>query len=98
MTERVLMIALAAGALLLVARTWRRGYEARSALGAGALGAAAVLTRNAALVLAPLIVLGALGPLWTRGAVARKYLAWCGQAAVAAAIVVGVWLAWTNWQ
>ena len=83
---------------MLVARTWRRGYEARSALGAGALAAAAVLTTTEALVLVPLVVIGALGPLWTRGVVARKYLAWCGQAALAAAIVVAVWLAWANWQ
>lgn len=85
----------AAAALLLVARTWRRGYEARSAIAVGVLVAVACLMDTVAAAGVPLVLVGALGPLWTRGTVARRYIGWITQAAIAAALVVGAWMLWT---
>ncbi len=85
----------AAAALLVVARTWRYGYEARSAIAVGVLVAAACVMSTAAVVVVPFVVIGALGPLWTRGTVARRYIGWVTQAAIAAALVVGAWTLWT---
>lgn len=84
----------AAAVLLFVGRTWQRGYEARSAIAVGALAVAAVLLDQRALALIPVIVLGGLGPLWTRGTVARRYFGWLAQTAIIAVAAVLVWGAW----
>ncbi len=86
----------AAAALALVALTWQRGYAARTAIGVGALVAGACLIDSTAIAVVPFVAVGALGPLWTRGTVARRYVGWISQAAIAAAVVVGPWMLWNS--
>ncbi len=90
------MVVLLAAALALVALTWQRGYEARTAIGVGVLVAGACLIDSTAIVVVPFVAIGALGPLWTRGTVARRYIGWIAQAATAAALVVGPWMLWDS--
>lgn len=91
-----LVVLASSGAVALVALTWRRGYETRTALGVGALVASAVLIKTAAIAVVPLLTVGALGPLWTRGTVTRRYLAWLAQAVIVAAVLGVPWMLWSN--
>lgn len=95
-TNDALVMPLATATLWLVARTWRRGFELRSAIAVGVLVGLAVITKTTALALIPMVALGALGPLWTRGTVARRYIAWGAQAGAFAAAVVVPWLAFNR--
>jgi hypothetical protein len=96
LTNDALVMSVATAALWLTARTLNRGYQARLAVLVGALVGLAVLSKTTGLVLVPLVALGALGPLWTRGAVARRYIAWGAQTGAAAAVVVLPWLLWNR--
>jgi hypothetical protein len=95
-TNDALVMPLATAALWLTARTWNRGFKFSSAVAVGALVGAAVLAKTTGLVLVPLVALGALGPLWTRGVVARRYIAWGAQTGGVAAAVVAPWLLWNR--
>ncbi|MEY2425339.1 MAG: hypothetical protein QOI61_911, partial [Actinomycetota bacterium] len=95
-TNDGLVMALSVGALWVVARTWRLGFSVRSAVTVGALVGLAVLTKTTALALVPLVALGALGPLWTRGTVGRRYFAWGAQVGAVAVGVVAPWLLWNR--
>jgi divalent metal cation (Fe/Co/Zn/Cd) transporter len=83
----IIAVGAAVAAFALVARTWWRGYEARVAVIVGVLAAVAALADTRAAVFAVVVALGGLGPLWTRGTVARRYFAWIVQVAIAAAVV-----------
>jgi hypothetical protein len=95
-TNDALVMPLATAALWLTARTWNRGFQLRTAIGVGALVGLAVLAKTTGLVLLPLVALGALGPLWTRGVVFRRYIAWGAQTGAVAAAVVVPWLLWNR--
>ena len=95
-TNDALVMPLATAALWLTARTWNRGFSFSSALGVGGLVGLSVLAKTTGLVVVPLVALGALGALWTRGVVFRRYLAWGAQAGAAAAAVVVPWLLWNR--
>jgi hypothetical protein len=95
-TNDALVIPLATAALWLTARTWNRGFQFGGAALTGAVVGLAVLAKTTGLVLVPLVALGALGPLWTRGVVARRYLMWGAQTGAAAAVVVAPWLLWNR--
>ncbi|HVV35175.1 MAG TPA: hypothetical protein VHC63_01140 [Acidimicrobiales bacterium] len=95
-TNDALVMPLVTAALWLTARTWNKGFQARSAIGVGALVGLSVLAKTTGLVAIPLVALGALGPLWTRGAVARRYVAWGAQAGGVAAVFVIPWLLWNR--
>jgi hypothetical protein len=96
LTNDALVMTFATAALWLTARTWNRGYQAGNAALVGAAVGLAVLSKTTGLVLVPLVALGALGPLWTRGAVGRRYFAWGFQAGGVAAALVIPWLLWNR--
>ncbi|HUR77268.1 MAG TPA: hypothetical protein VMZ22_04915 [Acidimicrobiales bacterium] len=95
-TNDAMVMTVSTAALWLTARTWNRGYRSGSAVAVGATVGAAVLSKSTGLALVPMVALGALGPLWTRGAVARRYLAWGFQCGGAATAVVVPWLLWNR--
>ncbi|MEY2473719.1 MAG: hypothetical protein QOK28_3048 [Actinomycetota bacterium] len=95
-TNDALVMPLATAALWLTARTWNRGFQLGGAALTGAAVGLAVLAKTTGLVLVPLVAVGALGPLWTRGVVMRRYIAWGAQAGAVAAAVVVPWLLWNR--
>ena len=95
-TNDALVTPLATAALWLTARTWNRGFQFGGAALTGAAVGLAVLAKTTGLVLVPLVALGALGPLWTRGVVIRRYIAWGAQTGAVAAAVVIPWLLWNR--